>query len=118
MISEPFRVAPFAKHEYTASDYSAPPQYTWKEFYRFRNALLRVLKLYGTIGPMGELPILEDWKTSEHAWHDEDASSSPDFFVVSEMYNEHDRRNRVETSASHLGADLLQDVIAMLWAFP
>jgi hypothetical protein len=118
MTSEPpFRVVPFAKHEYTPSDYSAP-QYTWKEFYRFRNALLRVLKPYGTIGPMGELPILEDWETSERAWNNEDASSNPDFFVVSDMYNQHDRWNRVEASASLVSADLLQDVIAMLWAFP
>jgi len=79
---------------------------------------MHVLKPYGTIGPMGELPILEDWETSEHAWYDEDASSSPDFFVVSDMCNQHDRWNRVEASAGLVGADLLQDVIAMLWAFP
>jgi hypothetical protein len=67
---------------------------------------------------MGELPILEDWETSERAWQGEDASSSPDFFVVSDMYNQHDRWNRVEASPSLVSADLLQDVIAMLWAFP
>lgn len=111
-----FRVDRFAKEEYTPADSSGPPLFTWREFYGFRNELLGVLQAYGTVGPTGELPILEDWETSEEAW--KGGSPEPDFFVVDEMYNEHDRWNRVETSAIMIGTKLLHDLVSFVRHWP
>src|SRR6266540_5394597 len=44
------RVVPFSKDEYPAAPTSGPPLFTWREYYRFRNALLGVLRAYGTSG--------------------------------------------------------------------
>jgi hypothetical protein len=111
-----FRVVPFAKQEYNPADKSGPPLFTWREYYTFRNELLRVLQPYGTAGPMGETPILDDWEASEHAWRD--GTSNPDFFVVSDMYNEYDRWNRVEASPWFVNTQLLHDLIAMVQQWP
>ena len=58
-------------------------QHPWRDFYTFRNSLLRVLQGHGTVGPMGEMPIREDWKASESAW--QPAEADPEFFVVADM---------------------------------
>jgi hypothetical protein len=111
-----FRVVPFAKDEYAPADLSGPPLFTWREYYSFRNGLLRVLKPYGTVGPMGETPILNDWEASEEAWRR--ATSDPDFFVVDDMWSEYNRWNRVEASPSLVTAQLLHDLIAMVQQWP
>jgi hypothetical protein len=65
---------------------------------------------------MGELPILEDWESSEEAW--EGGSSHPDFFVVSDMWNRWNRWNRVEASPWLIKTKLLSELVLMLEAFP
>jgi hypothetical protein len=111
-----FRVVPFSKEEYTPVDKSGAPLFTWREFYGFRNELLRVLQPYGTVGPMGEIPILEDWESSEKAW--KGGTSNPDFFVVSDMYNEYNRWNRVEADPWFVTTPLLHDLVAMVRRWP
>jgi hypothetical protein len=111
-----FRVVPFKKDEHTPADKSGPPLYTWREFYSFRNELLGVLNLYGTTGPMGEIPLLDDWESSERGW--KAGSSNPDFFVVSDMYNQYDRWNRVEASPWLVNTKLLHDLVAMVQRWP
>jgi hypothetical protein len=111
-----FRVAPFAREEYAPADHSGPPLFTWREYYGFRNELLRVLRPYGTVGPEGELPILDDWESSDKAW--KPAALKPDFFVVSDMNNEHDRWNRVEASPWRVNIHLLRDLIALVQRWP
>ena len=110
------RVIPFSTDECAAAPTSGPPLFTWREFHTFRNSLLQVLKDYGSVGPMGEMPILEDWEASESAW--EVAESDPDFFVVDDMWNQWSRWNRVEAAPWLVTADLLVDVTQMLSAFP
>ena len=38
-------------------DYEQPALFTWREFYNFRNHVLRVLRVFGTAGPMGEVDL-------------------------------------------------------------
>ena len=111
-----FRVVPFAQEEYTPADKSGPPLFTWREYYGFRNGLLSVLQPYGTVGPEGEIPILDDWDASEKAW--KGGVANPDFFVVSDMYNEYNRWNRVEASPWLVTTPLLCDLIDMVQQWP
>jgi hypothetical protein len=111
-----FRVVPFARTEFTPADHSGPPLFTWREYYGFRNDLLRVLKPYGTTGPMGEMPIPDEWEVSKDAW--KIGASDPDCFVVADMSNEHDRWNRVEASPSLVTSQLLPDLIAIVQRWP
>src|SRR5439155_14605253 len=83
------RVVPFRKDECPAAPTSGPPLFTWREYCRFRNALLGVLRAYGTVGPMGEMPIREDWGSAQAAWQSE--TSDPDFFVPDDLWNQWSR---------------------------
>ena len=65
---------------------------------------------------MGELPILDDWESSEKAWRG--GVHNSDFFVVSDMYNEYDRWNRVEADRWIVTSQLLREVVAMLQRWP
>lgn len=59
--------------------------HTWQQFHTFRNGVLDVLSHYGSVGPMGKMPILETYEESNDAW--EPATRRPDFFVVDDdMY--------------------------------
>ena len=108
----PIRVVPFSHSECPRAPTSGPPLFTWREFYSFRNTLLRILSRYGTTGPSGELPILETWELSEDAW--KSGTSNPDFFVVSDMWNQWSRWNRVESSPQYINTDVLTELVTML----
>ena len=110
------RIIPFSVDECPATPTSGPPLFTWREYYSFRNSLLRVLKRHGTVGRMGEMPILDDWEASEAAWPA--AEADPQFFVVDDMWNQWSRWNRVEADPWLVTADLLVDVTQMLPMFP
>jgi hypothetical protein len=110
------RVVPFAKSECPPTEGSGPPLFTWRDYYTFRNSVLRVLGKYGTVGPSGEMPILETWEESEDAW--KSGNQNPDFFVVSDMYNSRFRWNRVEASPWLVNGDLLTELVAMLFNWP
>lgn len=69
------RVVPFTRDECPASPTSGLPL-TWREYYGFRNAVIGVLRYYGTFGPMGEMPILKIWESSESALECFDGFSS------------------------------------------
>jgi hypothetical protein len=113
---ESLRVVPFSKDEYTPSDFSGPPLFTWREYYSFRNDVLRVLMFYGTVGPMGETPVLSDWEASEDAW--QVGTLDPDFFVINDMWNEYDRWSPVDAAPGLVTAQLLRDLIAMVQRWP
>jgi len=110
------RVIPFTKSECPPTEGSGPPLFTWRDYYTFRNSVLRVLGKYGTVGPSGEMPILETWEESEDAWKAGD--KKPDFFVVSDMYNERYRWNKVEASPWLISGNALTDLLAMLLDWP
>lgn len=97
-------------------DYEQPDDFTWKEFYNFRNELLRVLRRFGTAGPMGEVDLSADEEDSP-VFRD-DHVRSPDFFVVDDMYNMHDKLQLVECNPFHVTTELLRDLRKMAWLYP
>jgi hypothetical protein len=116
-IFDKIRVVPFSKDEYTPADSSGPPLFTWREYYGFRNDIVRALRVYGTVGPMGEMPIRDEWEASEREW--EGGASNPDFFVVADMWNGYDRWNRIEAASALLvTTDLLRHLIAVVQRYP
>jgi hypothetical protein len=59
--------------------------HTWKQFHAFRNAVMDILSSYGSVGPMGKMPILDTHEESREEWPGGD--KRPDFFVVDDdMY--------------------------------
>ena len=59
--------------------------HTWKQFHTFRNAVLDILSPYGTVGPIGKMPILDTYEESTEEWRG--GHDHPDFFVVDDdMY--------------------------------
>jgi hypothetical protein len=62
------------------------------------------------------MPILDDWEESRDAW--KYGADDPDFFVVADMWNEHDRWNRVEASPWLLNSRLLHELILMVQGWP
>lgn len=81
-------------------NYEQPPLFTRKDFYNFRNHVLRVLRRFGSAGPSKET--VED----------------PDFFVVEDIYNDHDRLSVVECNPVHINADLINSLSEMTRNFP
>src|SRR6516225_8319591 len=110
------RVVPFSHDECPRAPTSGPPLFTWREFYGFRNAVLAVLRRYGTVGPMGELPIRLPWWLSKTAW--KVGTRNPDFFVVDDMWNRWSRWNRVEAAPRFVDTNLLNDLVTMVKAYP
>ncbi len=102
--------------EVPKTDDELPGLFTWREFYNFRNQVLRVLRVFGTAGPMGEVDL-------SAAEEDQPSFSSeivenPTFFVVDDMYNEHDRVSIVECDPANIDAVVIESFCAMMMMFP
>jgi len=97
-------------------DYGQPALFTWKDFYNFRNHVLRVLRRFGSAGPMGEVDLSID--TEDAPSFRDDTVDDPDFFVVDDMYNEYNRLSIVECNPSHINANLLNSLSEMIRNFP
>jgi len=91
------RIIPFSKEQ---CPFDKNRVHTWQEWHSFRNAVLDILCRYGSVGPMGKLPILDTYEESDNQWHL--ATRKPDFFVVN--------RYRV------FGCKWVRMDIARLWA--
>ncbi len=102
--------------EIGATDYTQPPNFTWKEFYNFRNHVLRVLRRFGSAGPMGEVDLSVDYLDDDLTF-DDGHVRNPDFFVVDDMHNSHDRISAVECDAIHISRGLLETLVDMEWHF-
>jgi hypothetical protein len=103
-------------YETPPMDYEQPGLFTWREFYNFRNHVIRLLRIFGTAGPMGEvdLSIVDEDQPSFSS----EIVDDPAFFVVDEMYNEHDRVSRVECDPACIDAVVIESLSAMMLAFP
>lgn len=97
-------------------DYRQPAQFTWREYYNFRNHVLRVLRVFESAGPMGEVD-LSDVEEDEPSFSAE-IVQDPAFFVVDDMYNEHDRISIVECDPVHVDAVVIESLCAMMRMFP
>ena len=74
--NSPVRVIEFSREECPFSN----RDHTWQQFYTLRNAVLDILSSYGSVGPMGQMPILGSYEESQDSWHGGDLN--PDFLVV------------------------------------
>jgi hypothetical protein len=75
------RVIEFSREECPFSNRG----HTWQQFHKFRNGVLDILSSYGSVGPLGKMPILDSYEESQDAW--QGGERSPDFFVVDDdMY--------------------------------
>jgi hypothetical protein len=97
-------------------DYGPHALFTWKDFYNFRNHVLRVLRRFGSAAPMGEVDL--SIETDDEPTFSEETVNEPDFFVVDDMYDEHNRLSIVECSPSHITADLIRSLSEMARDFP
>lgn len=102
--------------EMPAMDYEQPALFTWREFYNFRNHVLHVLRVFGTAGPMGEVD-LSAAEENQPSFSSE-IVESPVFFVVDDMYNEHDRISIVECDPTSIDAVVIESLRAMMLTFP
>ena len=79
----------------------------------FRNAVLDILSQYGSVGPMGKMPILDSYEESREAW--QGAAKKPDFFIVDDdMYG---MSVRVEADYVHVKPVLLEELTMCLAQF-
>jgi hypothetical protein len=87
--------------------------HTWQQFHSFRNQVFDVLASYGTVGPMGKMPILDTYEESEDDWHV--SNHKPDFFVVDDdMYG---MSVRVEANCSFANPVLFEELAMLLKQF-
>jgi hypothetical protein len=96
-------------------DYEQPALFTWREFYNFRNHVIRVLRVFGTAGPMGEvdLSVIDEDEPSFSS----EIVKNPEFFVVDDMYNEHDKISIVECAPANIDAVVIESLCAMMSIF-
>jgi len=84
--------------------------HTWQQFHTFRNGVLDILSSYGSVGPLGKMPILDSYEESQDAWHS--SERSPDFFVVDDdMYG---MSVRVEAACTLAKPVLLEELAMFL----
>ncbi len=102
--------------EMPVSNYDLPEQFGWHEFHDFRNHVLQVLRRFGSVGPCGELDFSV---TGDDApAFGMGGAEKPDFFVVVDMWNEHDRLSIVESDPKHIRPGLIEALAEMACAFP
>jgi hypothetical protein len=107
MAEPPVRVVRFSEEQ---CPFDKSRVHTWREWHSFRNAVLDILSRYGSIGPLGKLPILDTYEESQNQWHA--ATRKPDFFVVDDdMYG---NSVRVEARSALVKPPLLDEVLMLL----
>jgi hypothetical protein len=103
-------------YEIPQMDYEQPPLITWRDFYDFRNQVIRLLRIFGTAGPMGEVDLSAD--EEDQPYFSPEIVEEPDFFVVDDMYNEHDKVSMVECTPARIDAVVIESFAAMMRVFP
>jgi hypothetical protein len=97
------------------TDHDQPALFTWQEFYDFRNHVIRVLRRFASAGPRGEVDITIESGEPEF---DKNVIDDPAFFVVDDMYNEHDKLCRIECAPEHIDSNLIRSLMEMVSGFP
>ena len=90
-------------------------QHTYREFIEARNALLDVLRNFGTVGPLAALPIeYVDLPPAEELDHWVMGSADPDYFVVDDWLFDDRRYLRVEVQHNRISVGMLYAIWSML----
>ena len=96
-------------YEIPQMDYEQPPLVTWRDFYDFRNQVIRLLRIFGTAGPMGEVDLSAD--EEDQPCFNPEIVEDPVFFVVDDMYNEHDKVSMVECTPASIDAVVIESLL-------
>jgi hypothetical protein len=106
MAERSVRVIPFSEH----GPFESNRIHTWQEWHSFRNAVLDILSPYGSVGPLGKLPILGTHEESTNEWNV--ATGKPDFFVMDDdMYG---NSVHVEARSALVKPPLLDELLMLL----
>ena len=103
-------------YEIPQMDYEQPRQVTWRDFYDFRNRVIRLLRIFGTAGPMGEVDLSAD--EEDQPCFSAEIVKKPVFFVVDDMYNGHDKVSMVECAPASIDAVVIESLAAMMQVLP
>jgi hypothetical protein len=103
-------------YEIPMMDYEQPPLVTWRDFYDFRNHVIRLIRVFGTAGPMGEVDLSA--AEEDQPCFSSEIIENPDFFIVDDMYNEHDKISMVECAPASIDAVVIESLAAMMRIFP
>jgi hypothetical protein len=102
--------------EIEKTDYEQPAQFDWRAFYGFRNNVIAVLRQFGTAGPLGQVDLsTADDEAPKFIGKNVD---QPDFFVVDDMYNAHDKMSIVECAVQHISEEVIQALVKIAARFP
>ena len=93
------RITRFHESDRPAGD-EQRPSVRWQDYHSAQNSPLEVLRLFGTLGPMGMAKITADEVGPLQRWPVE--TLHPQFFVVDDMWNDRDRYVKVEVEDSRL----------------
>jgi len=102
--------------EIEKTDYEQTAQFDWRAFYGFRNNVIRALGQFGTVGPLGEVDLLADEDEAPNFIGE--TVDDPDFFVVDDMHNAHDKISIVECAVRHVNAEVIHALVKMAALFP
>ena len=90
------------------------PEMTWQKYYSARNAILKALRPFGSVGPMGECLITDDEDGPPDPWPIE--CQDPDFYVIDDWLNDTQMilgATDHKLISSHLLAALVQTLKSM-----
>jgi hypothetical protein len=82
---------------------------SWQRFHGFRNEILRGLRPYGSVGPMGEATITDDSEGPLSNWPVE--SMAPDFLVVDDQWQSDILETKVECGARRVTQEVLAQLL-------
>jgi hypothetical protein len=102
-------VMPFSKEVCAFSN----RDHTWQQFHEFRNGVVEVLSRYGSVGPIGRMPILQNYEASYDGA--QPGTKKPDFFVVDD--DVYGMSVRVEANCLVVKPVLLEEVAMLLTQF-
>jgi len=105
------KVIAFSREE---CPFDKPREHTWRQWHSFRNHVLDILSRYGTVGPMGKMPMLDTREESDNEW--QVANKNSDFFVVDD--DTYGNAVRVEAACTLVKPLLLQEVAMLLAPLP
>jgi hypothetical protein len=103
-------------YEIPQMDYEQSPLITWRDFHHFRNQVIRLLRIFGTAGPMGEVDLSAG--EEDQPCFSAEIVEDPVFFVVDDMHNEHDKVSSVECAPASIDAVVIESLAAMMRVFP
>jgi hypothetical protein len=94
------------------------PIVTSEQYFGLRNAIVRTLLPFGTVGPVGELHLLVDEDGQSRYVSDDGAFFDSDFYVLNEWWNDWSFYILVEIMRALITEGVLSSLLQVLQAMP